>query len=836
MLAAFALSFSCTVLGTLSLWLCLRSRVVNIPTSLIISIGFAIGVSLVTATAKLLANMGITLEHTGLLVLNAGLLTLSAGLWRMRHYDFVSTLTQIRRGFASSKLSLVCFILMLGHVAGTLTNNLMRPIFPWDAFTTWMYRSKAWVADNQITPLSYTPEWLAAGAHEGFAIYANTYPDSLSILAALASAIAGDWNPVAASTLWTFSGIAVAMGLFGLCRWANFSFEAAMLAAFLTLSLPLLTIHLALAGYGDIWMALYSGLGLALLVFGISNSNTSALFIALILLMMGTQIKTEGWVWLGIGGVFLGIQWALQRKTVKPMLVTASLLTVLLWSLGITTLDLGPMGLWGLTDRDIMAGPLGAIALRPYNPTADYIQALFLSNNFSLLFPLLLAGLVSLVLFRRREFLCHGTMILLIGASQVIIFGLSSHSQYAEIGTAITRLALHFIPVFIFTAVAGLVHLQNKYYVAESIVKHRRSLIFIPVLITLTSLSLSAGLVVLSSYRDADATPLELLAKDFTSVVGSGVLDPVSGWQFHASNQPFGVLASTIAPPEKARYLWFESTGAGASSVVFYWVTRDQGSLYRVRLPNEGPALIDLKTHKNWDPAQVQEMGLVVPDTSFSNFQFKAVTLASALHSTALPGLFARWWEKPEISQRSINDLSVDYAGPSTFVWMSLALLILVAAWLLPIPNKHWKRSVFSGFLIILLFADVVWLQAFLRDSSGSLLVDGTGSSNDRGPEKTFTQIAKSLKQTLPTDQPAIVIPATPSDRFFAERLPFTLLPIASGYISPRIRQVPADWSGSIIFVGGSDKQLRQKLKTLGKRLKREITILHAENGLRVVQ
>ena len=189
-----------------------------------------------------------------------------------------------------------------------------------------------------------------------------------------------------------------------------------MLAAFLTLSLPLLTIHLALAGYGDIWMALYSGLGLALLVFGISNSNTSALFIALILLMMGTQIKTEGWVWLGIGCIFLVIQWSLQLKIVKPILVTVSLLTVLLWSLGITTLDLGPVGLWGLTDRDIMAGPLGPIALRPYNPITDYIQALFLSNNFSLLFPLVLAGLVSLLLFHRREFLGHGTMILLIAA------------------------------------------------------------------------------------------------------------------------------------------------------------------------------------------------------------------------------------------------------------------------------------------------------------------------------------------------------------------------------------------------------------------------------------
>lgn len=836
MLPAFALVFSCTVLGSISLGLLIRYFGSSVPASLIVSIGFAVGASLTTITAKLLSNFGIPLQYTSLLFVA---IAIGGSLWTLRRldqYNIPEHVASIRLMFTSDKLSLACLGLMLAHIAGALMQNLTRPIFPWDAFTTWMYRSKAWVLDNQITPLGYAPEWLASGGQEGYAIYANTYPDTLSVLAALASAMGGSWDPAAASTLWTFAGIALALGLFGLCRWANFSFRIAILAACLTLSLPLLTIHLALAGYGDIWMALYSGLGLALLIFGSISSKKSALTLALVLLILGTQVKTEGWVWLGIGLAFLAMQWAVQRWSVHRVVIGITVMAVLFWLFGITTLSLGPLGVWGITEQNIIAGPLGTFSLRPYNPITDYSHALFLSNNFLVLFPMVLGGLVGLLLFRPSEFSRHGVMILMIVISQLIIFGLSSHSQYAEIGTAITRLALHFVPVFIFTAISGLVALHHLNPSFEDSTTSKPYSIFLSLLITLVALTLSLAIIILSSHRDTDGKALTLSAIDLVPVVGSGEFQQTSGWQFVTSDQPFGVLASRAILPTSTRYLYFDSTGVGATSTVFYWMTKTQKHLYQVPLPHEGPALIDLKSHGNWNPDHVEEFGLIVPDSSFPSFQFKSMTLSPSIKISTLSGLLSRWWAKPSISQRSINDISSDYSGPSVFIWCSLAIFLLAVAWVISMSNKLLKQSIAGGFFITLLFADAIWVQGFLRESTRNLDNGRSVSSYEQGPESVFDRITASAKQVLPTDKPIIVIPATPADRFFAERLPFALLPIPSVYISPKIKRVPSNWSGLVIFVGGSDQQLKRKLATLGRRLDRKVSVLLAQDGLRIVQ
>ena len=45
---------------------------------------------------------------------------------------------------------LLIIMLITGHLLLVLTNNLSRDIYPWDAFTTWMYRAKVWVLNNAL--------------------------------------------------------------------------------------------------------------------------------------------------------------------------------------------------------------------------------------------------------------------------------------------------------------------------------------------------------------------------------------------------------------------------------------------------------------------------------------------------------------------------------------------------------------------------------------------------------------------------------------------------------------------------------------------------------------
>ena len=48
----------------------------------------------------------------------------------------------------------LCLCLVAGYLTLILLNNMSRPVFPWDAFTTWMFRGKAWVTAVQAVDLS----------------------------------------------------------------------------------------------------------------------------------------------------------------------------------------------------------------------------------------------------------------------------------------------------------------------------------------------------------------------------------------------------------------------------------------------------------------------------------------------------------------------------------------------------------------------------------------------------------------------------------------------------------------------------------------------------------
>jgi hypothetical protein len=76
---------------------------------------------------------------------------------------------------------------------------------------------------------------------------------------------------------------------------------------------------------------------------------------------------------------------------------------------------------------------------------------IFLRSNFHLLGTLYLLALALLTFINWRASVTHWLMGALIICSQWVIFGLSSYSLYAETGTAINRLLLQFLPVFVLT-------------------------------------------------------------------------------------------------------------------------------------------------------------------------------------------------------------------------------------------------------------------------------------------------------------------------------------------------------------------------------------------------
>ena len=345
----------------------------------------------------------------------------------------------------------VCLCLIAGYLTLILLNNMSRQVFPWDAFTTWMFRAKAWVTTDQAVDFATFNEWLVSGA--GFTLPAAHYPLSVSAVAAFAAAVSGGWSDQAASIPWFFVMTASALIMAGLCRLQtpNHPFAASAGAALLVTA-PLVHWHGVLAGYADIWVMGTSGMGLAGLPMD-ARKASSTLIASLLLLALGCLWKSEGWLWLILGcGVAMACHFWPRRSLWGWGSI--ALVTVALWFA--QPVDLGPLGRWGVTESALSAGWFGVFAARPYNFGPTFLEMSILQGNFLLLVPLYGIALVTLLIRDFRDYFGYLLMALCLMAVYIVIFGLSEHSFYAETGTAINRLLLQNVPVLVVTITAVL--------------------------------------------------------------------------------------------------------------------------------------------------------------------------------------------------------------------------------------------------------------------------------------------------------------------------------------------------------------------------------------------
>ena len=346
----------------------------------------------------------------------------------------------------------VCLCLIAGYLTLILLNNMSQQVFPWDAFTTWMFRAKAWVTTDQAVDFATFNEWLVSGS--GFTLPAAHYPISLSAVAAFAAAVSGGWSDQAASIPWFFAMTASALIMAGWCRLQTPNHPiAALFGTTLLVTAPLVHWHGVLAGYADIWVMGTSGMGLAGICLWTQRKARSTLTMSLLLLTLGCLWKSEGWLWLALGcGVAMAFNFW-PRRTLWGWVVIALVAVVL----GLAQpVDLGPLGRWGVTESALSAGWFGVFAVRPFNPAPAFLEMSILQGNFLLLVPLYGIALVTLLIRDFRDYFGYLLMALCLMAMHFAIFGLSEHSFYAETGTAINRLLLQNVPVLVVTITAVL--------------------------------------------------------------------------------------------------------------------------------------------------------------------------------------------------------------------------------------------------------------------------------------------------------------------------------------------------------------------------------------------
>jgi hypothetical protein len=216
--------------------------------------------------------------------------------------------------------------------------------------------------------------------------------------------------------------------MYGLCRRAGYSGLLSLIATYALISIPLVSMHGALAGYADLWMLGTSGMGLAALLLWAQQPGKGLPTVGTALLLVGCFIKTEGWIWLGLGLLFIALLALWKRYRFKAIAGCAG---VLLLCVALESAHLGPLGIWGVREGAIHVGPLGSYALRPYNPLPNYFEMIFIRGNFHLLGLFYLAALAVLTLRKPRACATHWLMGGLVIASQEVICA-HGHGGMAE--------------------------------------------------------------------------------------------------------------------------------------------------------------------------------------------------------------------------------------------------------------------------------------------------------------------------------------------------------------------------------------------------------------------
>jgi hypothetical protein len=171
-----------------------------------------------------------------------------------------------------------------------------RPLYPWDAWIQWATKAKVWFELGSIVPFARSEEWYAAGGSVYFDA-SPEYPPTMPLMQVWACLLLGRWDDALMNWPWWQTAVALGLLVYGGMRRLECAPLEALAASFLTSSLPLANVHVALAGYADLPMAAYYTVAaLALLRWSMTREMRDGVLSGCFALAC-TQIKNPGYAW-----------------------------------------------------------------------------------------------------------------------------------------------------------------------------------------------------------------------------------------------------------------------------------------------------------------------------------------------------------------------------------------------------------------------------------------------------------------------------------------------------------------------------------------------------------
>ena len=374
---------------------------------------------------------------------------------RMRHAEpnFVSSEGLLEPLWQRCLLGfLLASLVARGVVA--LREIWLRPIYPWDAWSAWAVKAKTWFLLGDYVPFVSLRDWLqqppSADAHTSVAW---AYPNALAWIDVYFASAAGGWIEPLINLSWFALWCAMLLAHYGQWRALGLTRTRALFCIYLLGSLPLLTVHVALAGYADLWVAVVYSLAMLAWMRWLQFRDASQFVLAIALALTLPFLKFEGAIWCVLllmiyAFGMLSPRWRLRIAVVAGIAIAAVLCGLPAWLF----VHLGWVDANG-TVVDQRVGPLALLLHLSWHSEAlsGVADALFFTPNWHLLWWIV----PPVIAWRWRELVARDVLrlpalLLLasIGALALLFFGTAA-AAWAQTFTAINRLVLQIVPAIV---------------------------------------------------------------------------------------------------------------------------------------------------------------------------------------------------------------------------------------------------------------------------------------------------------------------------------------------------------------------------------------------------
>ncbi len=265
--------------------------------------GYIIGALLLTFWMRGLSAAGLRFGWLSICLALFALITLmivwAARRGRISPPAIRATLTALvapPMAFRQRVLWIALIALLLVHFALMAAEVAWRPLYPWNAWVQWATKARVWYELGHIVPFVRADVWLA-GVDGAYFDAAPHDPATVPLLQVWTSVALGRWDDSAMNWPWLAILAALVAAVYGALRGEGVAPLLALSGAYLLASLPLVDVHVALAGYADLPMcAVYTLAAIALYRWALRRDRRDAV-IALFLAGACPLIEASGWIW-----------------------------------------------------------------------------------------------------------------------------------------------------------------------------------------------------------------------------------------------------------------------------------------------------------------------------------------------------------------------------------------------------------------------------------------------------------------------------------------------------------------------------------------------------------